>query len=180
MATVGGMTDAHRPSSEHLDAAALPPRARTVVAALRAAGAEGEVREFDESTHTAAQAAAALGCDVGAIASSLVFHTGDEALLVLTSGAHRVDTELVASTLGRGPIMRANADQVKRATGQVIGGVAPVGHPTPVRTLVDTALGAHDVLWASAGTANTVFATTFDELVRVTGGTPMRVATDDL
>ncbi|WP_423918690.1 YbaK/EbsC family protein [Frigoribacterium sp. 2-23] len=176
------MTDAADPTraSFALDPATLPRRARVVVDALRAAGADGEVRQFDESTHTAAQAAAALGCEVGAIASSLVFRLGDAPLLVLTSGAHRVDTALVAATLERGQITRADADFVTRVTGQIIGGVAPVGHPEPILTLVDTALAAHEVVWASAGSSNSVFATTFEELVRLTGGAPTRVADDEL
>jgi prolyl-tRNA editing enzyme YbaK/EbsC (Cys-tRNA(Pro) deacylase) len=129
-----------------------------------------------DSARTAAEAAAALGCEVGAIASSLVFTADGEPLLVMTSGAHRVDTELVAGLLGVAKVRRADADVVRAATGYAIGGVAPVGHPGPLRTLVDEALAQYDVIWAAAGHPHAVFPTTYDELVRITGGTPARVA----
>jgi prolyl-tRNA editing enzyme YbaK/EbsC (Cys-tRNA(Pro) deacylase) len=152
------------------------PSVSNVVAALRERGATGEVRVLDDSARTAAEAAAALGVDVGAIASSLVFTADGEPLLVMTSGAHRVDTSAVAALLGVGSVKRADADTVRAATGQVIGGVAPVGHPAPLPTLVDTALAAHDVVWAAAGHAHAVFPTTYDELLRLTGGRPAQVA----
>ncbi len=103
-----------------------------------------------------------------------MFLLDDEPILVLTSGAHRVDTEWLGAELG-GVIRRASKDDVKQATGQVIGGVAPVGHPAAVRTYVDVALAGYDEVWAAAGHAKTVFPTTFDELVRITGGTPTAV-----
>ncbi len=146
-----------------------------VVAVLRAAGADGAVRTLPDAATTAVAAAAQLGVDVGAIANSLVFDADDTPLLILTSGAHRVDTQRVARLLGVDAIRRATPDFVRAATGQSIGGVAPIGHPAPVRTLVDTTLRAHPAVWAAAGTAHTVFATTFDELVRITGGTPTEV-----
>jgi prolyl-tRNA editing enzyme YbaK/EbsC (Cys-tRNA(Pro) deacylase) len=152
------------------------PSVSNVVAALRAAGSAGEVRVLDESARTAAQAAAALGCEVGAIANSLVFTADGDPLLVLTSGAHRVDTAAVASLLGVGAVRRADPDTVRSATGQVIGGVAPVGHPAPLPTLVDTALAAYDVVWAAAGHAHAVFATSYDELLRITAGRAAQVA----
>jgi prolyl-tRNA editing enzyme YbaK/EbsC (Cys-tRNA(Pro) deacylase) len=152
------------------------PSVENVVAALRGRGATGEVRVLEESARTAAEAAAALGCDVGAIASSLVFTADGEPLLVLTSGAHRVDTAAVAALLGVGEVRRADADLVRAATGQAIGGVSPVGHPTPVPTLVDTALAAHDVVWAAAGHPHAVFPTTYHELLRLTGGRAAQVA----
>jgi prolyl-tRNA editing enzyme YbaK/EbsC (Cys-tRNA(Pro) deacylase) len=95
---------------------------------------------------------------------------------VLTSGAHRVDTAKVAAELGVEKVRRGDPDFVYASTGQRIGGVAPVGHPKPVRTLVDTALESHDVVWAAAGHVHTVFPTTFDELVRITSGTPADVS----
>ena len=98
----------------------------------------------------------------------------DDPILVLTSGAHRVDTDWLGERLG-GTIRRASKETVKAATGQVIGGVAPVGHPSPVRTVVDVQLADYDEVWAAAGHAKTVFPTTFDELVRITGGTPSAV-----
>jgi prolyl-tRNA editing enzyme YbaK/EbsC (Cys-tRNA(Pro) deacylase) len=143
---------------------------------LRAAGAVGRPRELTDSARTAAEAAAALGCEVGAIASSLVFTADDEPLLVMTSGAHRVDTTHVAGLLGVTRIKRADADLVRSATGYAIGGVAPLGHPAPLRTLVDTALARHPVVWSAAGHPHAVFPTTYDELLRLTGGTPAQVA----
>ena len=126
----------------------------------------------------AASAAAQLGCEVGAIANSLVFRAGDAPLLILTSGAHRVDTGRVADLLGAGPVRRADPDFVRASTGQVIGGVAPVGHPQPLRTLVDVWLGKYDVVWAAAGHAHTVFPTSFGELLRITNGTPADIGAE--
>ena len=145
-----------------------------VAAALAHHGLAPEIVWFDDAVTTAQLAADALGVEVGQIANSLVFTLDDEPILVLTSGAHRVDTEWLGSELG-GIIGRASKDVVKTATGQVIGGVAPVGHPSPVRTFVDTDLARYDVVWAAAGHAKTVFPTSFDELVRITGGTPRAV-----
>ena len=144
--------------------------------ALRAHGIDPEIRWFDDAATTAASAAEALGVDVGAIANSLVFTLDGEPLLVLTSGAHRVDAAWLGDRLG-GTIGPASKDLVKQATGQVIGGVAPLGHPSPLRTLVDVALAEFPVVWAAAGHAHTVFPTTFDELVRITGGEATAVAT---
>jgi prolyl-tRNA editing enzyme YbaK/EbsC (Cys-tRNA(Pro) deacylase) len=152
------------------------PTVARVVEGLTAAGWRGEVRETVDSARTAAQAAAALGCDVGAIASSLVFLADGEPLLVVTSGAHRVDTAAVAARLGVGSVDRAPAEVVRSATGYAIGGVAPVGHPRPLRTVVDVDLGRHDVVWAAAGHPHAVFSTSYDELLRLTGGTPAEVA----
>jgi prolyl-tRNA editing enzyme YbaK/EbsC (Cys-tRNA(Pro) deacylase) len=144
---------------------------------LRSSGATGEPVELTDSARTAAEAAAALGCEVGAIASSLVFAADGEPLLVMTSGAHRVDTELVARLLGVQEVRRADADTVRSATGFAIGGVAPVGHPAPLRTLVDIDLARYDVVWAAAGHPHAVFPTSYDELLRLTGGAPAQVAT---
>ncbi len=154
---------------------ALHPNVRRVAEALAAAGAGGTLREFDRPVTTAAQAAAVLGVEVGAIANSLVFAADGEPVLVLTSGAHRVDTALVARLLGVSRLDRADKDLVRAATGQPIGGVAPVGHPAPLRTLVDTALAPHPVVWASAGAPHTVFSTSYPELLRITGGSPAEV-----
>jgi prolyl-tRNA editing enzyme YbaK/EbsC (Cys-tRNA(Pro) deacylase) len=142
---------------------------------LRDAGATGEPVQLADSTRTAAQAAAALGCDVGAIASSLLFLADGEPLLVLTSGAHRVDTAHVAQLLRVSKVTMAEADTVRAATGFAIGGVAPVGHPQPLRTLVDAMLADHEVVWAAAGHPHAVFPTSYDELVRLTGGEPVQV-----
>ncbi|WP_210418404.1 YbaK/EbsC family protein [Agromyces intestinalis] len=147
------------------------PAVERVAVALAARGVTPEITWFDDAVTTAQLAADALGIEVGQIANSLVFTLDGEPILVLTSGAHRVDTAWLGEQLG-GTIARASKDLVKDATGQVIGGVAPVGHPAPVRTIIDTMLAEHDVVWAAAGHAKTVFPTTFDELVRITGGTP--------
>jgi len=160
--------------------AALPPGLAAAVERVRVAlaerGAEHEAVILDDSARTAAEAAAALGCAVGAIANSLVFLADGQPLLVLTSGAHRVDTAGLAERLGYAAITRASPDQVKAATGQVIGGVAPLGHPAPLETIVDADLAAFDRIWAAAGAPHAVFPTTFEELVRITGGTVLDVA----
>ncbi|MDR7233500.1 YbaK/EbsC family protein [Agrococcus sp. BE272] len=148
----------------------LPTRAAAIQAQLRELGIDRDVIRFDEGTHTAKAAAAALGIEVGAIANSLIFWMADAPLLVMTSGRHRVDTAMLAEQLGEGPIERATPEQVRAATGQVIGGVAPLGHPAPIRTIVDVALRDHPELSAAAGTADTVFMLTYDELLRITGG----------
>ncbi|MEV2278690.1 YbaK/EbsC family protein [Nocardiopsis sp. NPDC049922] len=153
----------------------LAERSRRVAEALEGVGARGAVRELPASTRTAAEAAAALGCEVGAIANSLVFMADERPLLVMTSGRHRVDPALLAERLGRQRVRRATAEEVRAATGQAIGGVAPLGHPAPVETVVDTALEDYPRLWAAGGTPNTVFPTDFAELVRITGGTPVAV-----
>jgi prolyl-tRNA editing enzyme YbaK/EbsC (Cys-tRNA(Pro) deacylase) len=159
------------------------PAVARVRAALDAAGATGEVVVLEDHARTAAAAAQQLGVTVAQIANSLVFAVPDDTapggrrpLLVLTSGAHRVDTAKVAALVGAPRLERADPDFVRERTGFVIGGVAPVGHLAPLQTLVDVALAEHDEVWAAAGHARTVFPTTFDELVRVTGGTAAEVA----
>ncbi len=141
-------------------------------------GATGSVKVLDGSARTAAQAAEQLGIEVAQIANSLVFSADGAPLLVLASGGHRVDTAKVAALVGAGSVDRADADFVRRHTGFAIGGVAPVGHPEPLRTLVDTALGEFDEVWAAAGHPHTVFPTTYDELLRLTGGSPADVGVD--
>jgi prolyl-tRNA editing enzyme YbaK/EbsC (Cys-tRNA(Pro) deacylase) len=150
--------------------------AASVRRALDAAGAAGQVRTFPEPVPTAAAAAAVLGCDIGAIANSLVFRAGDAALLVLASGAHRVHTGRLARQLGTGKIRPAAPDFVLAHTGQQVGGVAPVGHPRPLRTVIDQALESFPVVWAGGGNEWTMFATSFEELVKLTGGTPADVS----
>jgi prolyl-tRNA editing enzyme YbaK/EbsC (Cys-tRNA(Pro) deacylase) len=147
-----------------------------VVSALRDGGVEADVRRFDVQVPTAAAAAEALGCAVGAIANSLVFDADGEPLLVLASGAHRVDTGKVAALVGAARVRRASAEFVFAATGQEVGGVAPVGHPSPLRTVVDTDLAAFPVLWAGGGDHHTMFAVSYADLVRLTGGTEAAVA----
>jgi prolyl-tRNA editing enzyme YbaK/EbsC (Cys-tRNA(Pro) deacylase) len=148
-----------------------------VDAVLAAAGVSGRVRILETAAPTAAAAAELVGCEVGAIANSLVFATAeDEPLLVMTSGAHRVDTAKVAALVGTAKLSRATPEFVYAATGQRIGGVAPVAHPTPLRTVVDTALADYPQVWAAGGIPHAVFPTTYDELLRLTGGRPADVA----
>ena len=136
-------------------------------------GGAGEIVVLPESVHTAALAAEALGCEVGAIANSLVFTSGlgdhRSPVLILTSGAHRVDVVATASRIGAGTLGRADAEFVRRHTGQVIGGVSPIGHPEPVPTYLDSWLRRHPVVWAAAGHPAAVFSTTFEELQAMTG-----------
>jgi prolyl-tRNA editing enzyme YbaK/EbsC (Cys-tRNA(Pro) deacylase) len=151
-----------------------------VLAHLRAGGAAPRaldgLRVLPDAVTTAAAAAAALGVEVGQIANSLVFDADGTPLLVLTSGAHRVDTGKIAVLVGAERVRRASPDFVRTATGQSIGGVAPVGHPAPLRTLVDRDLGQYPEIWAAGGVPHAVFPTTFAELVAVTGGEPADVA----
>lgn len=154
----------------------MHPNCVAVDAALEAAGLIGRVRLLPEPAPTAAAAAALVGVDVGAIANSLVFATAEEQpLLVLTSGAHRVDTSLVAAVAGTARLSRATPEFVHAATGQHIGGVAPVGHPRPIPTIVDVALDAYPEIWAAGGIAHAVFPTTYRELLLLTSGTPATV-----
>lgn len=148
------------------------PGVRRVTEALASAGLPGAqaVLMLAADVRTAAQAAAALGIEVGAIANSLVFDAGGTPLLALTSGAHRADTATLASLADVARVDRAGPDFVRTHTGQPIGGVAPTGHPRPIPTLVDSALRRHNVVWAAAGHPKAVFPTTFEELVALTGG----------
>jgi prolyl-tRNA editing enzyme YbaK/EbsC (Cys-tRNA(Pro) deacylase) len=145
--------------------------------ALRAHGAAGEVHTFTEPVPTAVAAAEQLGCPVGAIANSLVFSVADQPILVLASGGHRVNTGRVAAHLGvsKNRVKRASPESVLRATGQEVGGVAPIGHPAAVPTVVDCALAAFETVWAGAGDKHSMFPTTHDELVRMTGGAVLDV-----
>jgi prolyl-tRNA editing enzyme YbaK/EbsC (Cys-tRNA(Pro) deacylase) len=147
-----------------------------VVAALRAAGVEAEVRRFEVPVPTAAAAAEALGCAVGAIANSLVFDADGAPLLVLASGGHRVDTAKVAALVGAERVRRAGPEFVLAATGQEVGGVAPVGHPAPLRTVVDVDLAAYPIVWAGGGDHHTMFSATYEDLLRATGGKAAAVA----
>lgn len=146
-----------------------------VAKALEERGAAGKIVELPDSAPTAQAAAGQLGCEVGAIANSLVFDADGAPLLVLTSGAHRVDTGKVAELVGARKVKRATPEFVREATGQVIGGVAPLGHPAPIRTLVDVWLDKYAEVWAAGGHSHTVFPTSYEELLRITGGTPAEV-----
>jgi len=132
-------------------------------------GGTGEVVILPDSVHTAALAAEALGCEVGAIANSLLFDADGAPALILTSGSHRVDTDKVAATLGVSALRRAKPEFVREHTGQVIGGVSPIAHPRPVPTWLDSWLERYDVVWAAAGHPAAVFSTTYAELAAMTG-----------
>lgn len=138
-------------------------------------GGSSRIVVLPDSVHTAALAAEALGCTVGAIANSLLFDGDGEPVLVLTSGAHRVDTSAVATTVGVDRLKRATPEFVREHTGQVIGGVSPIGHPRPIRTYLDTTLRRYDEIWAAAGHPAAVFATTYDALLALTGATEIVV-----
>ncbi len=155
---------------------ALHPSSQAVDEILAGAGLPGRVRILDEPAPTAVAAAEQIGCPVGAIANSLVFASADdEPVLIMTSGAHRVDLDRVRTAYGL-DLRRAPADFVRTHTGQPIGGVAPVGHPQPLRTLVDRALAAYDELWAAGGIPHAVFPLSYPDLLRLTGGTEADVA----
>jgi prolyl-tRNA editing enzyme YbaK/EbsC (Cys-tRNA(Pro) deacylase) len=143
--------------------------------ALAERGGTGQIVVLPDSVHTAALAAEALGCEVGAIANSLLFEADGAPVLILTSGAHRVDTGKVAADLGVAKLRRASPEFVRAHTGQVIGGVSPIGHPAQVPTYLDPWLQKHDVVWAAAGHPAAVFSTSYDELLAMTSATPIEV-----
>jgi prolyl-tRNA editing enzyme YbaK/EbsC (Cys-tRNA(Pro) deacylase) len=149
---------------------------KRVIAALAEHGLTGEVNVLSDSARTAQEAATALGIEVGQIASSLIFKLPDESpLLVITSGRHRVDTDLVAKNLGIEKLGRVDADYVKEKSGFSIGGVAPIGWVSPATILIDQALNDYEVVWAAAGHPHAVYPTTFAELLECTGAKPMIV-----
>jgi prolyl-tRNA editing enzyme YbaK/EbsC (Cys-tRNA(Pro) deacylase) len=153
----------------------VPAPVLKVKSALTAAGAQDTVRTFDDEVPTAAAAATLLGCDVAAIANSLVFELDGAPLLILASGAAKVDTALVAASLGTARIRRASPGFVLEHTGQAVGGVAPLGHPRPLRTLLDISLQEHPLLWAGAGDHNSMFSISYSELQRITAAEPLKV-----
>jgi len=150
---------------------------KRVLAALADNQIKGEVKILSETAKSAAEAANGLGIEVGQIASSIIFKLPDNSpLLVITSGRHRVDTELVAAKLGMGELGRVDADYVKNSSGFSIGGVSPIGWLNPPAvTLIDTALADYEVVWAAAGHPHAVFPTTFAELKSVCNATDMEV-----
>lgn len=171
-----------RTASTSTTAAVLAhPAVQRVIGALGAHHVYAEVTVLGGAARTAAQAAAYLGVSPAQIANSLVFAVRDRPgtspvpLLVLTSGAHRVDTTKVADLLDLAEMRRADAEFVRVTTGFVIGAVAPLGHLRPVRTLVDVSLVRHDIVWAAAGHPRAVFPTSYAELVRISGGHPIEV-----
>jgi prolyl-tRNA editing enzyme YbaK/EbsC (Cys-tRNA(Pro) deacylase) len=148
-----------------------------VEAALRAAGLAADIVELPGAARTARAAAEFLGCDPAQIANSLIFRGGTtgRAILVMSSGARRIDTVKLAAIAGE-PIEKATADFVKGGTGFAIGGVAPVGHTGDVRRFVERSLAAFGDVWAAAGHPNTVFRLSYPDLVRITGGVEIDAA----
>lgn len=155
---------------------ALPERSIIVQRHLEAAGVQAAIRVLPDSARTAAAAAAAIGCEVAAIANSLVFVTDGAPVLVMTSGGHRVDFAVLCESIGADEVAMAPASLVREVTGQTIGGVAPVGHPTPLRTFIDESLAGHDEIWAAAGHPHTVMPLTFEILRTLTSGEVITVA----
>ena len=150
---------------------------KRVKQALTDFGLSTEITVLMETARSAAEAASALGIEVGQIASSIIFKINDEKpLLVITSGRHRVNTELVASQLGIEKLERVDADFVKEKSGFSIGGVSPLGWISkPEIILIDEALNDYDVVWAAAGHPHAVYPTTYNELISCTGAKPMLV-----
>jgi prolyl-tRNA editing enzyme YbaK/EbsC (Cys-tRNA(Pro) deacylase) len=153
----------------------VKPRIARVAAALAALGIEPEIKILDADAKTAVAAAEQLGCQVGAIANSLVFECDGSPLLVMASGAHRVDTDLLANALGATSITKASPAVVRGATDQAIGGVAPTGHPSRLRTVVDETLARFPVVWTAAGTPDSVMPLSYGQLLKVTEGVAMQV-----
>ncbi len=155
---------------------ALSPSAQRVQDALRSRGFSYEVIEFEQTTRTAAEAAAAVGCAVGQIAKSLVFRTRQSGrpLLVIASGANRVDEKAMRTLVGE-PIEKPDADFVRQQTGFVIGGVPPLGHAAALTVFVDLDLLQYDTIWAAAGTPNAVFRLDPTDLLPMTGGQAIKV-----
>jgi prolyl-tRNA editing enzyme YbaK/EbsC (Cys-tRNA(Pro) deacylase) len=149
---------------------------KRVIVALADHGLTGELHVLSDSARTAQEAASALGIEVGQIASSLIFKLPDDSpLLIITSGRHRVDTDLVAKNLGIEKLGRVDADYVKEKSGFSIGGVAPIGWVSPATVLIDQALNDYEVVWAAAGHPHAVYPTSFAELLDCTGAQPMVV-----
>ncbi len=153
------------------DAAPLKGSARRVQEALAARGFDFEVRTFPAGTRSAAEAAAAIGCQLGQIAKSLIFRAkdSDRPVLVIASGPNRVDETALAALIGE-PVGRADADFVRRATGYAIGGVPPLAHATPPIAVIDRDLLAFEEIWAAAGTPNAVFRLRPADLAALSGG----------
>ncbi len=144
--------------------------------AAQSLGVVGEVIQTKATARTAAEAATTLGVEVGQIVKSLIFEADGEIVLVLTSGENKVDTQKVASAFGVKNVGKADADQVRAASGYAIGGVPPLGHVTKMKILIDQTFEKYDEIWAAAGHPHYVFPTTYEELVRLSGATPADVA----
>jgi prolyl-tRNA editing enzyme YbaK/EbsC (Cys-tRNA(Pro) deacylase) len=165
------------------------PAVLRVQRALHQYGIDPQISHLDETARTALDAANALGIEVGQVASSIVFRLPDELpLLVITSGRHRVDTNLVADFLKVEKLLRADADFVRRWSGFAIGGVSPIawqsdsceskstlGYPSELTILIDIALNDYEILWAAAGHTHAVFPTSYTQLIEITGASPLSV-----
>ena len=154
----------------------LHPNVRRVAAILADSGAAGQIVVLSDAAPTAAAAAAQLGCEVGAIANSLIFDADGAPLLVLTSGAHRADTATLAAAAGVSSVRRASPEFVREHTGQPIAASLRWGIPTDPDADRHPWLAEHEQIWAAAGHPHTVFPTTYDELIQLTGATPVEVA----
>ena len=152
------------------------PSVLRVKSRLQELGMPGEVHHLSDSARSAQEAADALGILIGQVASSIVFKLPNGSpLLVITSGRHRVDTQLVADQMGVEKLHRADAEYIKEKSGFAIGGVSPLAWIQPATIIIDEALNDYEVIWAAAGHPHAVFPTSFDELVRCTGAKPMAV-----
>ena len=150
----------------------MPGAVERFEAAARAAGITVVVRRFPEETRTAADAARAIGCDIGQIVKSLVFMADGWAFLALTSGTNRADLGRLAAAVGAREVRKATPEEAREATGFAIGGTPPFGHTRPVRALVDRDLLCYDVVWAAAGAPDSVFPIAPEDLVRAAGADP--------
>lgn len=156
----------------------MAPAEERFAVAARERGLDPEVRRWPEGTRTAEDAAAAVGCDVAQIVKSLVFVADDTSVVALTSGANRVDLTKLAHAVGAGAVRKADADEVRSATGYAIGGTPPFGYPEPLQVVIDEDLLGHDTVWAAAGTPETVFAIDPGSLRAAAAATPADIAED--
>jgi len=154
----------------------LPESSQRVVAAAAAAGVGIEVRLFPEGTKTSADAAAAVGCDVSAIAKSLVFVVDDEPVVAILSGDHRLDPERLAAVAGASKARRASLDEARQATGFSAGGTPSFGYPEPLRVFIDEGVRRNSEVWSAGGTPTTVYPIALDDLVRLSGATWVQIS----
>ncbi|GAA2437193.1 YbaK/EbsC family protein [Streptomyces glaucus] len=169
------MTTTDETAAHRGEASAAHPRFAQALRELGLDHLNAEIRHFPEATRTAAEAAAAIGCELGQICKSLIFAADGVPVLVLMDGASRVDVERVRQELGADSVTRAKADVVRETTGYAIGGVPPFGHRTRTKVLADRGLLDHDVVWAAAGTPHTVFPMAPEVLIAHAGGTVVDV-----
>jgi prolyl-tRNA editing enzyme YbaK/EbsC (Cys-tRNA(Pro) deacylase) len=155
---------------------AAHPNVVRVADAARRAGLEVEIRRFPQGTRTAEDAARAVGCAVGQIVKSLVFIVDGDPVLVLVAGDNRLDPQRLVSALHAGSARRATGEEVRAATGFAIGGVPPLGHASPLTTVIDADLLRHERVWAAAGLPDAVFAVSPADLARATGAVRAEIA----